>query len=65
VAELVPHAFEMAAAGDGATAGTHFQEGVSSANLGSVHQAYGDHARAEGVFPARSTSTPSSCLPIM
>ena len=43
-------AFERAAEGYGASAGTHFQEGVSFANLGSVYLAQGDNPRAEGIF---------------
>ncbi|HTM34311.1 MAG TPA: tetratricopeptide repeat protein [Vicinamibacterales bacterium] len=43
-------AFATAAAGYGASAGTHFQEGVSYANLGSVYLAQGDNPRAEGMF---------------
>lgn len=43
-------AFGRAAAGYGASPGTHFQEGVSLANLGSVYLAQGDNARAEGMF---------------
>ena len=43
-------AFEQAAEGYGASAGTHFQEGVSLANLGSAYLAQGDNARAEGMF---------------
>jgi serine/threonine-protein kinase len=43
-------AFQRAADGYGASAGTHFQEGVSFANLGSVYLAQGDNGRAEGMF---------------
>ena len=43
-------AFERAAYGYGASAGTHFQEGVSFANLGSVYLGQGDNRRAEGMF---------------
>lgn len=48
--ERAAAAFARAAEGYGASAGTHFQEGVSFANLGSVHLAQGDHARAEAMF---------------
>jgi serine/threonine-protein kinase len=43
-------AFERAAEGYGSSAGTHYQEGVSLANLGSAYLAQGDNARAEGMF---------------
>jgi serine/threonine-protein kinase len=43
-------AFQRAAEGYGASAGTHFQEGVSFANLGSVYLAQGNNSRAEGMF---------------
>jgi tetratricopeptide (TPR) repeat protein len=43
-------AFERAADGYAASAGTHFQQGVSLANLGSVHLAQNDNPRAEGMF---------------
>jgi eukaryotic-like serine/threonine-protein kinase len=43
-------AFERAADGYGSSAGTHFQQGVSFANLGSVYLAQADHAGAERMF---------------
>jgi tetratricopeptide (TPR) repeat protein len=43
-------ALERAVDGYGASAGTHFQQGVSLANLGSVHMARGDIVRAEAMF---------------
>lgn len=43
-------AFERAADAYGASAGTHYQQGVSLANLGSVHLAQGDNPRAEDLF---------------
>ena len=55
-------AFERAVEGYGASAGTHFQEGVSLANLGSVYLAQGDHARAERMF-RRSLEIYAEVLP--
>ena len=55
-------AFERAVEGYGASAGTHFQEGVSLANLGSVYLAQGDHARAERMF-RRSLEIYAKVLP--
>ncbi|MEZ5293226.1 MAG: tetratricopeptide repeat protein [Vicinamibacterales bacterium] len=42
--------FELAAAGYGTAAGSHFQQGVSLANLGSVHLQREDYRRAQAIF---------------
>jgi serine/threonine-protein kinase len=48
--ESAAAAFERAADAYGASAGTHFQQGASLANLGTVHMTQGDNARAERMF---------------